>query len=285
MAITEIDYRRELITPEVATKYVEANTNNRPLVQSTIDALVRAIKQGEWLCTHQGIAFSPEGRLLDGQHRLWAIIEAGVACELMVARNVPEETFAYLDVGRKRTLSDRLNIERRLAEALSVVARLVFNSFTAEQARIVWEVCAPAHEYVTEGKTTSKRGVTNAPIRVGALARILSGTDKDWVRNGYRALVVQDYAAMSPVLQSFNAQLMGSKLSGKDTYSMICRAYLAFAHPGNITRLMVRDSESLMREIRSIFVARITQHVGVGELQGAIRGRLANRSAVAKGAQ
>lgn len=41
-----------------------------------VKGFAEAMSRGEWMVTHQGIAFSSAGVLVDGQHRLAAVIEA-----------------------------------------------------------------------------------------------------------------------------------------------------------------------------------------------------------------
>ena len=63
------------------------------------------------MVTHQGIAFDVNGVLVDGQHRLAAVIEADVPVELTVFTEVGEGTFDVLDTGKRRTAADVLAIE------------------------------------------------------------------------------------------------------------------------------------------------------------------------------
>ena len=100
---SQVSTTRELITPEVAHLYLQSNTANRPLSESNIRLLAAAIRRGEWQLTHQGIAFDQDGVLLDGQHRLLAVVESGVAVEMMVTRGLSSESFAAMDINRRRT--------------------------------------------------------------------------------------------------------------------------------------------------------------------------------------
>jgi hypothetical protein len=74
-----IETKMMWVTPEIAKKYLERNTENRTLRPHWVNTLALAIKNNEFITTHQSIAFSKSGRLLDGQHRLHAIIQANKA--------------------------------------------------------------------------------------------------------------------------------------------------------------------------------------------------------------
>lgn len=97
------------ITPEMAKSMLEHNMkNNRPVLKSTVHAYARQMRNGHWNLTHQGIAFDENGELVDGQHRLHAIIEANIPVNMNVTYNVhrvPGEVFT-IDMGRKRTYAN-----------------------------------------------------------------------------------------------------------------------------------------------------------------------------------
>ena len=63
------------ITPNEASKYLANNPANRKINESVVRAMAEDMKAGRWMQTHQGIAISKTGRLLDGQHRLSAVIK------------------------------------------------------------------------------------------------------------------------------------------------------------------------------------------------------------------
>jgi hypothetical protein len=53
-----------------------------PLSKRTVRDFAEAMRRGDWRLTHQGIAFDASGALVDGQHRLAAIVEADVPVEI-----------------------------------------------------------------------------------------------------------------------------------------------------------------------------------------------------------
>lgn len=98
------------ITPDEAADLLTKNDSNRPLSKSVAHGFAEAIKRGEWKLTHQGIALDKKGNLVDGQHRLAAIVEAETPIETLVFTQVDSDTFDVLDVGRKRSAADALAI-------------------------------------------------------------------------------------------------------------------------------------------------------------------------------
>ena len=119
--------RVQTITPARAVQWLEANTTNRPLSRPVVRSFAEAMRRGEWLVTHQGIAFDVNGVLVDGQHRLAAIIEADRPVELTVFTEVAEGTFDVLDIGKRRTAADVLAIEgEKNSTMLAAMVRTVW---------------------------------------------------------------------------------------------------------------------------------------------------------------
>jgi hypothetical protein len=92
----------ETIGPERAEEYLAANRGNRNIVQAQVAAMARDITAGRWMFNAQPICFSRSGRLLNGQHRLSAVLEAGQPIEVMVMRGLPEEAFETYDKQAKK---------------------------------------------------------------------------------------------------------------------------------------------------------------------------------------
>lgn len=104
------DTRMELITPEIAGKYLETSTGNRAIKEVMLRELVSDLKEGRWRVTPEGISFDESGHLRDGHHRMHAIIKAGVSAYLFVVRGVPSSAFEKVNLGRSRTVYDRLQM-------------------------------------------------------------------------------------------------------------------------------------------------------------------------------
>ncbi len=119
--------RVQKLSPVRAAEMLAANTSNRPLSRSTVMAFAEAMRRGDWLVTHQGIAFDTNGVLVDGQHRLAAIVEADLPVELTVFTDVEADTFDVLDTGKRRNAADVLAIEGEKSTAtLAAMVRTVW---------------------------------------------------------------------------------------------------------------------------------------------------------------
>lgn len=99
------------ITPDEARKFLANNPSNRHISENEVAKLAADMKEGRWMITHQGIAISKTGRLLDGQHRLTAVIKAGIPVRMMVTFNVDEDAVEAIDRGRRRSIADVFTFE------------------------------------------------------------------------------------------------------------------------------------------------------------------------------
>jgi hypothetical protein len=115
------------IAPEDAEEMLRKNKHNRPIVNSAFERMSRDIKEGNWRLTGDTIKFDPMGGLIDGQHRLWACIEAGVPFESFVAYGVSADAFDVIDTGMKRSVGALLSIRKETNTAnLAAVSALVW---------------------------------------------------------------------------------------------------------------------------------------------------------------
>ncbi len=110
LAKTSIQSGVYTITPEDARVLLESNDHNRKVQQNVIDNYARDMKEGRWRQNGEAISFSTSGRLLNGQHRLQAIIQANVPVDIQINHNVDEDAFYSIDTGRKRSAADVLSL-------------------------------------------------------------------------------------------------------------------------------------------------------------------------------
>lgn len=103
--------RAILVTPEMAAEWMEhRNERNRQIREHLVDRYAADIRRGHWRTTHQGIAFGPADELIDGQHRLAAIMQTGIPVTLMVTfyASPGDADAAKLkcDTGKTKSLGD-----------------------------------------------------------------------------------------------------------------------------------------------------------------------------------
>lgn len=136
------------ITPQYARQVLDSrNRRNRPISELFVDRLARDITNGAWLLTHQGIAFDTDNILLDGQHRLAAVVKANMPVSMLVTTGVPNtarlngtsfNTFEVIDGGRKRGVGQMLQM-----------AGFINANKTAAATRTIINMCAGTEKFIS----------------------------------------------------------------------------------------------------------------------------------------
>lgn len=99
------------VTPAMAKSWLDnRNLERNRTYSKAIEAKWAAeMRAGLWKTTHQGIAFDWDGFLLDGQHRLGAIVKVNQPIRLDVRVGCDPDTFDVLDVGHKRAANQLIH--------------------------------------------------------------------------------------------------------------------------------------------------------------------------------
>ena len=128
----------ETITPELAERYLATAWRNRSISPATVARYADDLRAGAWQLNGAPIIFNDANALIDGQHRLHAVLASLTAMETFVVRGVspmrrvgeildPQDS---LDAGRKRSVGDALAIShgaedgKRTAAAANALALL-----------------------------------------------------------------------------------------------------------------------------------------------------------------
>lgn len=93
-----------------ATKWLENMATNRLVSQNLVERYARDMRNGKWRKTGEPIIFDEDGKLVDGQHRMWAVIESGCTIEMLVVRGVPLDAIHNIDTGKPRSTAQVMQI-------------------------------------------------------------------------------------------------------------------------------------------------------------------------------
>lgn len=97
----------EVITPEIAKRYLSVMGKNRKLTDARVVELALQMESGDWVLNGETIKFDADGKLIDGQHRLEACILAGKPFSSYVAHGISDpKAFATINTGKSRTYGD-----------------------------------------------------------------------------------------------------------------------------------------------------------------------------------
>lgn len=99
------------IDPEQAKTWLATNReNNRNISKALVNRLAADMIRNQWHVTGEAIKFDTEGRLIDGQHRLSAIVASKKTVQMYVVRDLAPETMYVIDTGKSRSAGDALKI-------------------------------------------------------------------------------------------------------------------------------------------------------------------------------
>lgn len=102
--------RREFVDPAMAAELLATSDRNRKLQEGWVQELVGMLRDGRFKEIGDTIRLSWEKRLLDGQHRLTAIVRSGIGVWMWIVEGLDPASQDVMDRGRKRTVGDVLTI-------------------------------------------------------------------------------------------------------------------------------------------------------------------------------
>lgn len=177
-----------LLTPERANELLEHNTHNRPINDQHVHRIAAQIKGGKWRYNGDTIKVSDDGAVLDGQHRLWAVIEAKEPIQTIIVYGIEREAFSTIDTLRRPrsgadviALSGTTRHRNVIASALAWLIRWQRNAledYKAPQYRVEnsdIEAAFVAHPGIVRAieRAMATRGIANASI-IGFVYYILA---------------------------------------------------------------------------------------------------------------
>lgn len=217
-----------LVDPATATRWLEWNTNNRKIRKQLMAAYARDMAAGDWQLAGDPIRFAADGTLLDGQHRLYALIAAGVTLPMLVVRGLDPASQAVMDIGGKRFPADALRLRGVPGDTkdIAAIARSVLMYYTRNkptQAQIVqlaeedWDGFAEASRL---GKTVTNAGLRGGSV-FGCAAYLLSQVNPAATEEFMSSLATGvGLEKGSPILHLRNKFMHGAPATARDASSL-----------------------------------------------------------------
>lgn len=120
------------VTPQIAAAWLVANLTNRKIQAARVAKMARDMDKGAWAFIGDPIRLTEPDEsglewLIDGQHRMNAIVESGTTQQFVVITGLPREAQAVVDSGKGRSISDTLHMAKHTrAPQLAAAARLLW---------------------------------------------------------------------------------------------------------------------------------------------------------------
>lgn len=183
------------ITPASAQAMLDANHGNRRVNKGRVATYAEAMRRGEWTPTST-LTFTRDGTLLDGQHRLLAVIASGIPIQCVAIKGADDTARETIDTGKSRTFGDLLSMQgvpnaTTLAGGIQLAwriengsprSRTVWRSPTTPQLLRYLEANPGFHDATKYAKRLSKVGVGVTPsvsVGLGCLFRIVNADEAD----------------------------------------------------------------------------------------------------------
>ena len=214
----------EVIDPATALKYLQLSPGNRPLSFRHIKSYVLLMKAGKFFAGNDAIIFDTNGKLRNGHHRLYAIVNAGVSARFIVRRNVPEEELLHIDNGKSRSLTDATVFNEKYGAISTTEASMIRAlmtqgwKFSGQDIDMSHDQCAeaikkfrPQIDFILQdcfdNKTKSR--ITAAPILAVFVRAAYANWDKQKVKDKIK--IAARYL-LDPTINNANSNLEYSPL-------------------------------------------------------------------------
>lgn len=259
----------ERITPAQAEVILNGNQGNRPLRDARVEELTRSIVEGRWRLTNDALAMTGQshekpGRLLNGQHRLFACIEAKKPIEILVLYGIDEDSYAVMDTGAKRSASDLLpqphqTVRRAVTQAVFCYSREAISCTGYGLVPGNDEIVAAYEAHPQIGLTVDAhihgvKKIVRAPSGVLAGFALAMEDSPDLAQQFIdRVLTGDGLLKDSPELTLRNRLIAEStrsnRLPAASYAAMVVKAYNAVKTGGSLVRLIFKEGEPFPRVV------------------------------------
>ncbi len=128
----------ETITPERAKELLETNTHNRRRSDLIVSRYTKVMAAGDWKLNGDAIRISNNNTLIDGQHRLAAIVASNTPIQSVVIYGLPPEVYETIDLGKARTMADALSVRGiKNAAHVAATARMLYHFKRVQEGAVL----------------------------------------------------------------------------------------------------------------------------------------------------
>lgn len=248
----EVTVRMEIVTPVMARGWLKHNKNNRMIRKARVAQYADLMRRGLWTLNHHAIAFGADGELYDGQHRLMAIVEAGVSVPMMVVRGLQPQSRVDMDRGEARGAADNAAIafKRKLTTQEAAACRIlhvIIGNGTNRQSMSTVDLIETRDRY--DMGFMAVRSLTNHAIQklsrgaVVAAFVFAAAADVKKVEEAARAFASgANLSAGDPMLALRNAFLQGRGGSAIEDFKRTLSAIDAVLARRRLSKSLVRSA-------------------------------------------
>lgn len=94
-----------MVTPEQALKWLDTSIGNRSTYSVSVAQMVQDMKDGKWNGMAKPVYLDENGKLMEGHHRLTAVVKSGETVPMLVVKGFPRADWDKLNRDRKWSVS------------------------------------------------------------------------------------------------------------------------------------------------------------------------------------
>jgi hypothetical protein len=263
----QLVYEEVIITPEFAKDILTRNYGNRPIRESSVRRYAKLMKEGKWEVTHQAIALDKRGHLVDGQHRLNAVIKAGVPVTMVLShyskRKIETVTdITGIDKGDKRTVSDCTGLSQQTISIINCFLRLLYmnNSDTDISVHLGMYSGFEKEKKIIEriadlkiDRTSTKAGSANplivmwsAPFKAALFLLVF---EKESIKD---ILDLKNYTPEMQHMYDLYHYVLEAQHRGANTMHVLCTIYYTLKYKQILEEMDMDNFELVRTEMRKI---------------------------------
>jgi hypothetical protein len=231
-------YEAVMMNPETAQALLDTNHDlNRSRKPSRIATYANDMIEGRWILTYEPIGIDVNGKLMNGQNRLSAVIRANVEVPMMIVRNVPLDNMSVIDSGLQRNAIDasmvlKLDVPNRVSY-IQATRRMMTGFMKSHCGRTPSNTAVleflnkyrDGLDFAFEVLPGKIPGITQATVRA-VIARAHYTSDKNKLKLFGSQLL--SGISLEPVLVHFRTWLLTYKVSVYEVYAKTENALMGF---------------------------------------------------------
>lgn len=260
-------YEIKEVTPEMAAELLARNVNNRKLNDKSVRFYADEMQRGDWQLNGETIKLNSDGNLIDGQHRLSAVVRSGCTVKMEFRGGLNGREMATIDTGKPRSAADVLYMKGlKYTQAQAEAARFIiaYDSNVVVRGRIeskisnerILKFVESNPSLVSHAHSCHEKAIKSlvSPSRALALWFLFDRHDEDMATKFFTSLATgAELSSNDPVLVLRN-RLLASKLSARqhqlasrEIIMLIIKAWNAWRAGKCVTRLTCGSKEQMQR--------------------------------------
>jgi len=261
-------YEKVKISPHVARELLEMNTGNRRVTDALVRSYTTQMKKDQWKFTGDPIQISRTGRIINAQHRLYAIVASETTQLMNIQTGLDDNVFDVIDTGRNRTPADVLSISGYANPGtLQATVKLIMLHDTRKMSRsseklqkaekatnhqiIEWiegERTEIIHECVSEGQKFYSRSRLFSSPTYAAFLYLFSRKDKEAAKEFFEKLVSGENLERKSPIYCLRNRITNLKISNKymdtvEKYALIIKSWNFWREGKAIDRILWTEEE------------------------------------------